>query len=143
MPDGSCAHPAGPPGNMTVSGNTSLPVGTPLGIDVTTVNTHPTPREYDFSHGPWRSSVVIAGSGGPTIFSGTVNTSLLNTGNYSVSISTGDDNLQADTGTYAKVIAPASTQTCTKNEINWTELALPTLQVNESLQPVLLPGNSK
>ena len=44
------AIPPGPPGTMTVSGNTSLPAGTLLSIDVSTVNTHPTPSNYDFSH---------------------------------------------------------------------------------------------
>ena len=136
--------PPAPPGIMTVSGNTSLPAGTPLSIDVITVNTHPTPREYDFSHEiAGGTAVVTAGAGGANHYAGTVNTSLLNTGRYSVSVSTGDDKLQANAGSYAQVIAPPSTQTCTKNEINWSALALPALQVNATLQPVLLAGELK
>jgi len=136
--------PPGPPGTMTVSGTTSLPAGTSLGIDVATVNTHPTPREYDFSHEyASGSAVVTAGTGGINQYTGTVDTSPLNTGRYFVSVSTGDDNLQANAHAYADVIAPSSTQACTKNEINWSELGLPALQVNESLQPVLLAGEVK
>jgi len=134
----------GPPGTMTVSGTTSLPAGTPLSIDVITVNTHPTTREYDSSHEiAGGTAVVTAGTDGTNHYSGTVNTSLLNTGRYSVRVSTGDDNLQADASTYADIIAPTSTTSCTKNEINWSELALPALQVNGSLQPVLLAGEIK
>jgi len=130
-----------PPGTMTVSGNTSLPAGTPLGIDVTTVNTHPTPKNYDYSHEIAEgSAVVTVGTGGTNRYSGTVDTSRLNTGRYFVSVSTGDDNLQANANSYADVITPPSTASCTKNEINWSALALPPLQVNESLQPVLLAG---
>jgi hypothetical protein len=136
--------PPRPPGTMTVSGTTSLPAGTPLSIDVITVNTHPTPREYDFSHEiAGGAAVVIAGSDGTNHYSGAVNTSLLNTGKYSVRVSTGDDNLQADAYTYAEVIAPSTTQVCAKNWINWSALSLPALQVNESLQPVLLAGEIK
>jgi hypothetical protein len=136
--------PPTPPGTMAVFGNTSLPAGTPLSLDVTTVNTHPSPRNYDFSHEIAEgSAVVTAGTGGANHYAGTVNTSLLNTGRYSVSVSTGDDKLQADAYSYADVIAPPSTQTCTKNEINWSALALPALKVNESLQPVLLVGELK
>jgi len=136
--------PPGPPGTMTVSGTTSLPAGTPLSLDVSTVNSHPTPKNYDFSHEyADGSAVVTAGTGGTNHFTGTVDTSLLNTGRYFVSVSTGDDNLQANAYAYADVIALSSTQACTKNEINWSELALPALQVNESLQPVLLAGELK
>ncbi|MDD4484827.1 MAG: hypothetical protein PHD55_10745 [Methanoregula sp.] len=136
--------PPGPPGTMTVSGTTSLPAGTPLGIDVATVNTHPTPKNYDFSHEyADGSAVVTAGTGGTNRYTGTVDTSPLNTGRYFVSVSTGDENLQANAHTYADVISPAATQACTKNEINWSELGLPALQVNESLQPVLLAGELK
>ncbi len=136
--------PPGPPGTMTVSGTTSLPAGTPLGIDVATVNSHPTPKNYDFSHEyASGSAVVTAGTGGTNQYTGTVNTSPLNTGRYFVSVSTGDDNLQANAYAYADVIAPTSPQACTKNEINWSELGLPALQVNESLQPVLLAGEVK
>jgi len=133
--------PPGPPGTMTVSGTTSLPAGTPLSLDVSTVNTHPTPKNYDFSHEyADGSAVVTAGTGGTNRYSGTVDTSRLNTGRYFVSVSTGDENLQANANSYADVITPPSTASCTKNAINWSALALPPLQVNESLQPVLLAG---
>lgn len=136
--------PPGPPGTMTVSGTTSLPAGTPLSLEVSTVNAHPTPKVYDFSHEYARgSAVVTAGTGGTNHYTGTVNTSPLNTGRYFVSVSTGDDNLQANAYIYTDVIALSSTQACMKNEINWTELALPVLQVNESLQPALLAGELK
>jgi hypothetical protein len=135
----------GPPGTMTVSGTTSLPAGTPLSIDVATVNMHPTPKNYDYSHEyADGSAVVTAGTDGTTnLYSSAVNTTRLNTGRYFVSVSSGDDNLQAGAYTYTDVIAPSSTQACAKNEINWSELALPALQVNGSLQPVLLAGEIK
>lgn len=138
------AIPPGQPGTMKVSGNTSLPAGTSLFIDVATVNSHPTPKDYDFSHEYAEGSAIVTeGPGGTNRYSGTVDTSPLNTGRYFVSVSTGDDKLQANANTYAEVIAPFSTQSCTKNEINWSALALPALQVNESLQPVLLAGELK
>ena len=131
----------GPPGNMTVSGNTSLPAGTPLFLDVGTVNTHPTPKNYDFSHEYAEGSTIVTeGTGGINQYSGTVNTSLLNSGTYFVRVSSGNESLQAEAYVYADVITSPSSQTCSKNEINWTALSLPALQVNESLQPVLLPG---
>lgn len=134
----------GPPGSMVIAGNTSLPAGTQLSLGVATVNTHPTPKNYDFSHEyADGSAIVTEGQGGTNHYSGTVDTSLLNMGRYFVSVATGDGNLQADAHIYAEIISPSSVQSCTKNEINWSELNLPALQVNESLQPVLLAGELK
>ncbi|HVP96485.1 hypothetical protein [Methanoregula sp.] len=131
----------GPPGIMTVSGNTSLPAGTSLSIDVSTVNTHPTPKNYDFSHEiASGSAAVTAGTEGINRYSGTVNTSLLNSGRYMVYISPENQALQADAMGYADVIAPISTQAGPGNYINWSALALPTLATNETMAPVLLVG---
>jgi hypothetical protein len=133
--------PPGPPGNMTVSGNTSLPAGTLLSIDVSTVNTHPTPSNYDFSHEiASGSAVVSAGTAGINRYSGAVNTSLLNSGRYMVYVSTENQTLQADATVYADVIAPISTQAGPGNYINWSALPLPTLTTNQTMAPVLLAG---
>lgn len=134
----------GPPGTMTVAGDTSLPAGTPLSIEVTTASTHPTPKNYDYSHEIAEgSAVVTTGTDGINHYSGAVNTSLLNTGRYMVLVSTGNENLQAEAHRDAEVIAPLSSQPGPGNYINWSALALPTLAVNETLQPVLLAGEWK
>ena len=131
--------PPGPPGTMTVSGNTSLPAGTSLSIDVSTVNTHPTPRNYDFSHEIASGSAgVTAGTEGINRYSGAVNTSLLNSGRYMVYVSPENQTLQADANGYADVIAPPSVNPGPGNYINWSALALPTLATNETMAPVLL-----
>jgi hypothetical protein len=133
--------PQGPPGTMTVSGNTSLPVGTSLSIEVSTVNTHPTPSNYDFSHEiASGSAVVTADTEGINRYSGAVNTSLLNSGKYVVYVSPENQTLQADATTYADVIAPITTQAGPGNYINWSALALPTLATNKTMTPVLLAG---
>jgi len=134
--------PPGPPGNMTVSGNTSLPAGTPLSIGVGTVSFHPTPKNYDFSHeSAGGSAVVTAGPGWINHYSGTVDTSRLNTGKYFVAVNSGNQSLQGGATIYADIIAPVtSPPAATGNYINWSALALPTLATNETMTPVLLAG---
>ena len=57
-----------------------------------------------------------------------------------VSVSTGDQPLQADATTEADVIASISTQAGPGNYINWSTLSLPPLATNETMAPVLLAG---
>jgi hypothetical protein len=133
--------PSGPPGTMMLTGNTSLPVGTTLSLSVVTASPHPTPKDYDFSHEIATSTaVVLHGPFGINRFSGTVDTSHLNTGRYTVIIDTNDENLQARANESADIIAPASTPTGTGNYIDWSALALPTLVLNKTMVPVMLEG---
>ena len=133
--------PPGSPGTMTVSGNTSLPAGTPLSIGVGTVSFHPTSKNYDFSHESAEgSAVVTAGPVGINHYYGTVDTSRLNTGKYFVAVNSGNQSLQAGATIYADVIAPLPAQPGPGNYINWSALALPTLATNETMAPVLLAG---
>ena len=94
-----------PAGTMIVSGSTSLPAGTPLYVTLISDNYHPmTAVHYDYSN-------VIA-EGNTTVqyipdrinrYTAIVNTSLLNTGHYSVIIGTNDINLQASTNGFTYI----------------------------------------
>jgi hypothetical protein len=133
--------PPGPPGTMMLTGNTSLPVGTILSLSVVTASTHPTPKDYDYSHEIASSTaVVLHGPFGINRFSGTVDTSRLNTGRYTVIIDTNDENLQASADESADIIAPASTPPVAGNYINWSALPLPHLVLNKTMVPVMLEG---
>ena len=136
--------PPGPPATMTVSGTTSLPSGTRLSISVMTTFTHPTPRNYDSSHEfATGDAVVIPGNNGSNHFSGTIDTSHLNTGRYLVAVETGDESLQAYASEYAEIIAPVAPSPGTGNYINWSALGLPELIKNETMTPVMLTGEWK
>jgi hypothetical protein len=134
----------GPPGTIVVAGNTSLPAGTPLFISISTINGHPTPKNYDWSHEMAEGTAqVVTGSDGTNRFSGAIDTSLLNTGRYMVVVETGNEALQANAYGYADIIAAAATSQETGNYINWSAVALPPLLVNTTMQPVMLAGEWK
>ncbi len=129
------------PGNLVVRGNTSLPAGTPLSIWVCTVNFHPTPKNYDWSHEIAQgSAVVYSTTGGVNQYSGTIDTTLLNTGKYFISVESHDDTLQADAEGFVEIIATLPANPGAGNYIDWSRLALPDLVVNESLIPVMPEG---
>jgi hypothetical protein len=136
--------PPGPPGTVTVAGTTSLPAGTPLSVTVVTAFTHPTPQNYDYSHEIANgNAVVVSGDGGTNRFSGTIDTSRLNTGRYMVIVDTGDDALQANANGFADIITTTVAVQKTGNYINWSSLSLPPLVVNKTLKPVMLDGEWK
>ncbi len=129
------------PGTLAVRGNTSLPAGTELSIRVATINAHPTPQNYDFSHEITDGTAVVSsGTGGASQYSGIIDTSRLNTGKYTILVASGDDNLQANTISTVDLIAPLPAHPEKGNYINWSRLALPDLVVNGTLQPVMLDG---
>jgi len=136
--------PRNTPGTMTVTGTTSLPPGTPLSVTVVTMFTHPSPKNYDFSHEiASGDGAIVPGVGGSNRFSGTTDTSRLNTGKYLVVVESGDGDLQANANTEAEIVAAIPSQTGSGNYINWSALPLPPLAVNESMQPVMLEGEWK
>ena len=127
------------PGALTVRGSTSLPAGTPLSITVITVNTHPTPKNYDFSHEIAEGNAVVSpGIKSANPYAGIIDTSLLNTGKYHIIVETRDENLQANAMSNVDVIAAVHSNTKHGNYIDWSRLALPTLVVNTTLSPVML-----
>jgi hypothetical protein len=129
------------PGSLTVTGATNLPIGTPLSISVSTVNLHPTPKNYDWSHEiASGDAVVTEGTGGNNTFSGRVDTSLLNSGRYVVIVESADKTWQSDAVTTVDLIAQIPAQAENKNYIDWHRLSLPSLQVNENIVPVLQDG---
>lgn len=134
---------SGPNGTMMVSGNTSLPAGTPLSISVTTVNMHPTPMNYDWSHEMADGSAVVAsGTDGNKSFMSIIDISRLNTGKYHISVTTRrlgkDDPIRAETSGYIEIIAQAPAQPETGNYINWSALTLPALVGNKTMEPEML-----
>jgi hypothetical protein len=134
------------PGSLTVHGNTSLPEGTSLSIDVMTDSPHPTPKDYDFSHEQADGNAVVrsgaGGSGGIHQYTGNVDTSRLNTGKYSIYVSS-EGTLQANAEGGVDIITGTPAQPEQGNYIDWARLALPPLAVNKSLTPVMLPGEWK
>ncbi|MCX6701098.1 MAG: hypothetical protein NTV68_14475 [Methanomicrobiales archaeon] len=130
------------PGTLVVRGNTSLSVGTPLAISVGTVNMHPTPKIYDWSHeiADEGTTLVDHGPFGVNRYSVIIDTSHLNTGKYLVSVESRDENLQADADSIVELIAEIPANPAQGNYINWSRLALPDLVVNKSLTPVMLEG---
>lgn len=129
------------PGSMVVRGNTSLPVGTPLSIWVGTVNFHPTTKNYDWSHEIAEGfAVVYSTTGGVNQYSGIINTTLLNTGKYFISVESHDDTHQAHADGNVEIIAILPANPRVGNYIDWSRLALPYLVVNESLTPVMPEG---
>ena len=133
--------PLGPgqPRMLAVRGNTSLPAGTELSIRVATINAHPTPQNYDFSHEIAEGTAVVSsGIEGANHYAGIIDTSRLNTGKYNILVETGDDNLQANTMSTVDLIAPLPAHAEQGNYINWSHLALPPLVVNETIFPVML-----
>jgi len=132
------------PGTMAVTGTTSLPAGTRLSITVMTVFTHPTPKNYDSSHEITSGDAQVAiGTDGINHFSGTIDTSRLNTGKYMVLVESRDEGRQANANCFADIIAPLPSRPKTGNYINWSRLGTPTLAVNETMQPVMLEGELK
>lgn len=129
------------PGSLVVTGSTHLPTGTPLSISVSTVNLHPTPKNYDWSREMASGDAVVTeGTGGNNTFYGRVDTSLLNTGKYFVMVESADDRWQSDAMTTVDLIAQIPAQTDKKNDIDWDQLFLPPLHVNESIVPLLQDG---
>jgi hypothetical protein len=128
-----------PPGTMLVTGNTSLPAGTPLSVSLITASTHPTPKNYDSSHEMAEGTAIVAtGTGGVNHFSGTIDTSRLNTGKYLISVNTNDDALQAGAAGDTEIIAQSPRQPTAGNYINWSQLTLPILVVNTTISPEML-----
>lgn len=129
------------PGSLLVTGTTNLPLGTPLSLSVTTTNLHPTPKVYDWSHEIAQGNTAVTrGTGRNNSFSGRVDTSLLNSGKYFVMVESGDEAWQSDAVVIVDLVAPENPQTNRKNWIDWDRLALPPLQVNESIVPILPDG---
>ena len=132
------------PGTMAVTGTTSLPAGTPLSVTVVTVFTHPTPKNYDYSHEIANGETpAITGADGINRFSAAIDTSRLNTGKYMVIVESQADALQANANCFADIIAPLPSPRETGNYIEWSRLTLPALTVNATMQPVMLEGELK
>lgn len=133
------------PGTLVVRGNTTLSVGTPLSISVGTVNMHPTPKNYDWSHelADEGTTLVDHGPFGVNRYSVSIDTSLLNTGKYLVSVESRDENRQANANGIVELVAKIPANPGAGNYIDWSRLALPDLVVNESLTPVMLEGEWK
>jgi len=140
---------SGPGGTMVISGNTSLPAGTPLSISVTTVNMHPTPMNYDWSHEMADGSAVVAsGADGINSFMSVIDISRLNTGKYHISVTTrrhanSDNPLVAETSGYIEIIEQIRAQPETGNYINWSALSLPALMLNKTMELEMLEGEWK
>ena len=129
------------PGNLVVSGTTSLPAGTSLATSVVTVNFHPTPKNYDWSQEIAQGTAfVYSTTPGVNQYSCIIDTSLLNTGKYFISVESRDDNLQAHADGLVEVIADLPASPGAGNYIDWSRLSLPDLVVNKSLTPVMLEG---
>ncbi|NMB78157.1 MAG: hypothetical protein GYA23_03585 [Methanomicrobiales archaeon] len=130
-----------PPGIMNISGTTDLPAGTQLSVEVITDSMHPTPKNYDWSHEMADGTAVVSpGMDQKNHFSGTVDTSLLRAGLYLVSVRCKDPSLIAYTFQQMDIIPPPIKKPSGQNYINWSALSLPPLQVNASMQPVMLEG---
>jgi hypothetical protein len=139
---------SGPQGSMVVSGNTSLPVGTPISISVRTVNMHPSYPGYDWSHEMADGSAVVAsGSYGSNSFINMIDISRLNSGKYHLSVTTRrlgqDDPVRAETSKEIELIEDLPAQPETGNYINWSALSLPVLVVNNTMAPEMLDGEWK
>ena len=139
--------PVGPvqPGTLVIRGNTSLPVGTPLSITVATVNGHPTPKNYDWSHeiADEGTTGVMYGPAGVNRYSGIIDTSRLNTGKYFIRVESRDDNLQANAESIVELIANVPANPENGNYIDWSRLSLPEMEVNDTISPVMLEGEWK
>lgn len=134
--------PIGPsrPGSLRVTGTTSLPAGTPLSVSVVTANLHPTPKNYDWSHEMADGDgTVAAGSGRNRSFTGLVDTSLLNTGRYLVTVQSDDDAWQAEaTATAAIIAAQSMTRPADTSTPDWQGLSVRPPVVDGTMVPVLL-----
>ncbi|MEI7433479.1 MAG: hypothetical protein WCJ93_04425 [Methanomicrobiales archaeon] len=129
-------------GTLLIRGNTSLSVGTPLSISVGTVNMHPTPKNYDWSHeiADEGTTLVDHGPFGVNRYSVIIDTSHLNTGKYLVSVESHDENLQANANSIVELVAKIPANQAQGNYIDWSRITLPDLVVNETLTPVMLEG---
>ncbi|MFA5002698.1 MAG: hypothetical protein WC502_06975 [Methanolinea sp.] len=131
-------HPSRP-GTLVISGRTSLPAGTPLSLSLVTAFLHPTPKNYDWSHEMADgSAVVVAGAGGINGFSDTLDTSKLHAGKYLIGVESRDTSLQADATGTVFIIAPEAVQP--GNFIDWNQLVLPSLEMDEGVMPEMLEG---
>ena len=91
----------------------------------------------------WQTSgttLVDHGPFGVNRYSVTIDTSLLNTGKYLVSVESRDENRQANANSIVELVAKIPANPGAGNYIDWSRLALPDLVVNESLTPVMLEG---
>jgi hypothetical protein len=136
---------SGSAGTLIILGNTSLPTGTPLSISVDTVNMHPTPMNYDWSHEKADGSAVVgAGTNGINSFMRIIDISRLNMGKYDVYVTTRglgrEDPIRAEAFRYIEITAQTPVQMKPGNYINWSALQLPSLVLNKTMAPVMLEG---
>jgi len=82
--------------------------------------------------------VVVAGAGGINGFSDTLDTSKLHAGKYLIGVESRDTSLQADATGTVFIIAPEAVQP--GNFIDWNQLVLPSLEMDEGVMPEMLEG---
>ncbi len=124
-------------GTFVVNGTTNLPPGTLLKAGVFLNVFHPTPQNYDSSH-EWAEGTGSVQQGpDANTFTVSINTTLLYPGNYSFRIETSGFAYETSASSRINLIPVIPTTPGRKNFINWSELSLPVLNVNEIIRPDL------
>ncbi|WP_460007543.1 DUF7948 domain-containing protein [Methanogenium cariaci] len=124
---------------LRISGTTNLPEGERLGVHVMTTITHPTPKNYDWSHERADMNTTVTWINATTRgFSCMVNASLLRPGEYRLEVFPLSERYDVETTQIFDLLPEPSPTLLPKNPIDWEALHLPPLTVNQSMKPVLL-----
>ncbi len=124
---------------IRVSGTTNLPEGEHLGVHVMTTAIHPTSKNYDYSHEMAKTNTTVTWINATTRgFSCTVNASLLRPGEYFLEVFPHSERYDVETTQIFSLLPKPSPTLLPKNPIDWDDLNLPPLTVNQSMEPVLL-----
>ncbi|MBN1432431.1 MAG: hypothetical protein JW931_06625 [Methanomicrobiaceae archaeon] len=124
------------PGKILLSGITGLPEGSKLSVGIATVNTHPTPMRYDFTHETANGeAVVVPGKKGFNAFSCEIDISRLYTRTYFIEVvHRGGSFPEARDVVNTEIIAEPL-DTGKYNYINWSLLDLPPLVPDYTIIP--------
>lgn len=131
------------PHETVISGNTTLPLRTKLAVGISTVNIHPSPKNYDYSHEFAEGEAeVVKGDNCFYKFSTVINTSKLNSGKYFITVESLNSSFKADSYIITEIINLPE-KVPEGNYINWSALLLPELKENKNINPQMPAGNLK
>lgn len=124
---------------IRVSGTTNLPDGESIGVAAMTTMFHPSTKNYDYSHEIAETNTTVTWINATTRgFSCSVDTSLLRPGEYFLEVWPYSERYDIETTQMFSLLPEPSPTLLPKNPIDWEDLNLPPLTVNQSMEPVLL-----
>jgi hypothetical protein len=130
--------------NITISGTTNLPEGSPLLVSVTTTLGRSMPLGYDTSHeGISGETSVIWINGTTRGFSTDMNVSLLNLGKYRSGVYFEQNYSIYSAGVVFDLLPAQSPANLNRTDYIYANCpSLPPLYVNGSMEPILIAGNA-